>query len=82
MCSMKLFCLPGERRLLKALAAEPAHGVAGIASLILLPDIGDQCLRALYFDFERGDQGIFGVNDDVTRFVLNFASSGNRVGNF
>jgi hypothetical protein len=46
--------------------------VTGVASLILLPDIGDQRLRALHFDFERGDQRIFGVNDDVSGFALNF----------
>jgi hypothetical protein len=67
-----LFCLPSERRSLRALAAESAHGVTGVASLILLPDIGDQRLRALYFDFQRGDKCIFGVNDDVSRFALNF----------
>ena len=47
---------------LRVLAAESAHGVTGVASLILLADIGDQRLRALHFDFERGDQCIFGVN--------------------
>jgi hypothetical protein len=46
--------------------------VTGVASLILLADIGDQRLRALHFDFERGDQCIFGVNDDVSGFALNF----------
>ncbi len=66
---MKLFC---PRRSLKALAAEWARGVTGVASFILLPDTRDQRLRALYFDFERGDQCIFGVNDDVSRFALNF----------
>jgi hypothetical protein len=57
---------------LTALAAKSAHGVTGVASLILLADIGDQRLRALHFDFKRGDQCIFGVNDDVPRFPLNF----------
>jgi hypothetical protein len=69
---MTLFRLPGKRRSLRAFAAESAHGVTGVASLILLADIGDQRLRALYFDFERGDQCIFGVNDDVSGFALNF----------
>jgi hypothetical protein len=46
--------------------------VTGVTSLILLADIGDQRLRALRFNFERGDQCIFGVNDDVPRFPLNF----------
>ena len=57
---------------LTALAAKSAHGVTGVASLILLADIGDQRLRALHFDFKRGDQCVFGVNDDVPRFPLNF----------
>jgi hypothetical protein len=58
--------------LLGALDTETAHGVTGVASLILLADICDQRLRALHFDFEGGDQCIFGVNDDVSRFALNF----------
>jgi hypothetical protein len=57
---------------LGALDTETAHGVTGVASLILLADICDQRLRALHFDFEGGDQCIFGVNDDVSRFALNF----------
>jgi hypothetical protein len=46
--------------------------VTGVASLILLADIGDQRLRALYLDFEGGDQRIFSVNDNVFRLPLNF----------
>ena len=57
---------------LRAFVTESAHRVAGVASLILLADIGDQRLRALHFYFERGDQCIFGVNDDVPRFPLYF----------
>jgi hypothetical protein len=57
---------------LGALVTETAHGVTGVASLILLADIGDQRLRTLHFDFERGDQCIFGVNDDVSGFAMNF----------
>jgi hypothetical protein len=57
---------------LRAFVTESAHRVAGVASLILLADIGDQRLRALHFDFERGDQCIFGVDDDVSGFALNF----------
>jgi hypothetical protein len=57
---------------LRGLAAESAHRVTGVASLILLADIGDQRLRALYLDFEGGDQRIFRINDDVSRFSLNF----------
>ena len=57
---------------LGALVTETAHGVTGVASLILLADISDQRLGALHFDFERSDQRIFGVNDDVSGFALNF----------
>jgi hypothetical protein len=57
---------------LGALVAETAHGVTGVASFILLADIGDQRLRALDLDFEGGDQRIFGVDDDMSRFPLKF----------
>ena len=60
---------------LGAFVTETAHGVTGVASLILLADIGDQRLRALHFDFERGDQCIFGVNNNVSRFALNFKAN-------
>ena len=46
--------LPG----LSALTAKSAHRVTGLASLILLADIGDQRLRALHLNFEGGDQRI------------------------
>jgi hypothetical protein len=62
----------GVLHLVSELKVDSAHGVTGVASLILLADIGDQRLRALHFDFERGDQCIFGVNNDVSRFALNF----------
>jgi hypothetical protein len=57
---------------LRVFAAETAHRVTGIASFVLLAYIGDQRLRALDLDFEGGDQRIFGVNDDVSRFPLKF----------
>ena len=60
--------LPG----LGALTAELAHGVTGVASLILLADIGDQRLRALHLNFEGGDQGIFRFDHNVSRFPLKF----------
>ena len=65
-CSLRVarLKLPG----LRALTAELAHGVTGVASLILLADIGDQRLRALHLNFEGGDQRIFCVNDNVSRF--------------
>jgi hypothetical protein len=65
-------CTPTKSVQLRGLAAESAHRVTGVASLILLADIGDQRLRALYLDFEGGDQRIFRINDDVSRFSLNF----------
>ena len=43
---------------LRILAAKSAHRVAGVASFILLADIGDQHLWALYLDFESGDQRV------------------------
>ncbi len=46
--------------------------MTGVASFILLADIGDQRLRALHLNFESGDQGIFRVNDNVSRFPLKF----------
>ena len=55
---------------LRALVAEPAHRVTGVASFILLADIGDQGFRALNLNFEGGDQRIVRVNDNVSRFPL------------
>jgi hypothetical protein len=46
--------------------------MTGIASFILLTDIGDQHLRALHLDFEGSDQRIFRVNDNVFRSPLKF----------
>ena len=39
---------------LRILPAESAHRVAGVASFILLADIGDQRLWALHLNFESG----------------------------
>jgi hypothetical protein len=58
-----------------ALAAESAHRVAGVASFILLADIGDQRLRTLHLNFEGGDQRVFRVNDNVSRFPLKFKTN-------
>jgi hypothetical protein len=69
-CSLFLSAPKGVQ--LGALVSKSTHGVASVASLILLADIGDQHLRALHFDFERGDQCIFSVNDDVSGIALNF----------
>ena len=46
--------------------------MTGVASFILLADIGDQRLRTLHLDFEDGDQRVFRVNDNVFRFALKF----------
>jgi hypothetical protein len=50
--------------------------VTGVTLFILLADIGDHGLGALHFNFEGGDQRIFGVNDDVSRFPLKFKANG------
>ena len=57
---------------LGVLAAKSAHGVTGVATFILLADIGNQRFWTLHFDFEGGDQRVFRVNDNVSRFPLNF----------
>jgi hypothetical protein len=46
--------------------------MTGVASFILLADVGDQHLRALHLNFEGGDQRIFRVNDNVSRFPFKF----------
>ena len=46
--------------------------MTGVATFILLADICDQRFRTLHFDFEGGDQRVFRVNDNVSRFPLNF----------
>ena len=57
---------------LGVLAAKSAHRVTGVATFISLADIGNRRLWTLHFDFEGGDQRIFRVNDNVSRFSLNF----------
>ena len=54
------------------LVTESAHRVASVAWFILLADMSDQRLRALDLDFEGGDQRIFGIDDDMSRFPLKF----------
>jgi hypothetical protein len=49
--------------------------VTGVASFILLADIGDQRLRTLHLNFEGGDQCVFRVNDNVSRFPLKFKAN-------
>ncbi len=65
-------CPPAKGAQLRVLTAESAHRMPRVASFILLADIGDQRLRALHLDFEGGDQRIFRVNDNVSRFALRF----------
>ena len=43
-----------------------------VASFILLANIGNQRLRPLHLNFEGGDQRIFRVNDNMSRFTLKF----------
>jgi hypothetical protein len=57
---------------LGVLAAKSAHGVTGVATFILLADIDNQGLWTLHFDFEGGDQRVLRVDDNVSRFPLNF----------
>jgi hypothetical protein len=60
---------------LRVLAAESAHRVTGVASFVLLADISDQRLRTLHLNLEGGDQRVFRVNDNVSRFPLNFKAN-------
>ena len=62
---------------LGVLAAKSAHRVTGVATFILLADIGNQRLWTLHFDFKGGDQRVFRVNDNVSRFPLNFITDRN-----
>jgi hypothetical protein len=41
----------------------------------LLADIGDQRLRTLHLNFEGGNQRVFRVNDNVSRFSLKFKAN-------
>lgn len=49
--------------------------MTGVASFILLADIGYQRLRTLQLNFEGGNQRVFGVNDNVFRFSLKFKAN-------
>jgi hypothetical protein len=60
---------------LRILATQPAHGMTGVTSFVLLADIGDQRLRTLHLNLEGGDQRVFRVNDNVSRFPLNFKTN-------
>ena len=51
--------------------------MTGVATFILLADIGNQRLWMLNFDFECGDQRVFRVNDNVSRFPLKFKPTAN-----
>ena len=64
----------GEAKL-KILATQPAHRVTGVTSFVLLADIGDQRLRTLHLYLQGGDQRVFRVNDNVSRFPLNFKAN-------
>jgi hypothetical protein len=60
---------------LRALAAESAHRVTSVASFILLANVGDQRLRMSHLYLESGDQRVFSVDDNVTRFPLKFKAN-------
>jgi hypothetical protein len=55
---------------LSALVAESPHRVTCVAPFVLLANISDEHVRALYLNFESGDQRIFCVNNNVFRFPL------------
>ncbi|MGB6766984.1 MAG: hypothetical protein WBE50_02635 [Methyloceanibacter sp.] len=46
-----------------------------VASFILLADICNQRLRTLHLNFEGGDQRVFRVNDNVSRFPQEFKAN-------
>ena len=56
-------------------AAKSAHGVTGVATFILLADIGNQRLWMPHLHLQSGDQRVFSVNDNVSRFPLNFKTN-------
>jgi hypothetical protein len=60
---------------LRILATQPAHRVTGVTSFVLLADIGDYRLRTLHLYLQGGDQRDFRVNDNVSRFPLNFKAN-------
>ena len=60
---------------LRSLATQPAHRVTGVTSFVLLADIRDQCLRSLHLDLEGGDQRVLRIDDDVSRFSLDFKAN-------
>ena len=60
---------------LGVLAAESAHRVTGVASFILLANVGDQRLRMSHLYLGSGDQRVFSVDDNVTRFPPKFKAT-------
>ena len=60
---------------LRIFATQPAHGMTGVTSFVLLADIGDQRLRTLHLNLEGGDQRVLRVNDNVSRFPMNFKAN-------
>jgi hypothetical protein len=49
--------------------------VTSVASFILLANVGDQRLRMSHLYLESGDQRVFSVDDNVTRFPLKFKAN-------
>ena len=56
---------------LGSLVTETAHGVTGVASLILLADIGDERFRALHFTLSAAINAS-STSTTTVRFALNF----------
>src|SRR5262249_3038402 len=60
-----------------ALAALVRHlRMSRVAAFVLRPRIGDGGGRALRLDLERGDQGILGIDDDVTGLAAELVADG------
>jgi hypothetical protein len=59
-----------HKRALRVLVAESPHRVTCVAPSVLLANISDEHVRALYLNFESGDQLTFCVNNNVFRFPL------------
>jgi len=49
--------------------------VTGVASFILLANVRDQRLGMPHLHLQSGDQRVFSVNDNVTRFPLKFKAN-------
>jgi hypothetical protein len=57
---------------LGVIAAKSAHGVAAVATFILLADIGNQRFWTLHLTLRAAISASSASNDNVSRFPLNF----------